>query len=260
MRNEIVAALLKEMESVEHVVAFWEGGSMAMGHADQWSDLDLQIMVADGKVDETWPRIEAALQRFAPIERRYEVPRPSWHGHWQAFYRLEGVSPYLLVDLVVMEESTQNRFLEPEIHGTPVVYLDRKGMFPEPPTDARTMAEKIKGRLPLLEEPAEMFHLFVDKEVLRDHPIDAYAFYWGMLLQRLVEALRIRYCPWRYNFGLRYLSRDLPKDVYAGVVSFFYVADYKELPARRERVMGLLRETLAELKSLDFESHLNQHR
>lgn len=80
------------------------------------------------------------------------------------------------------------------------------------------------------------------------------------VLDRLVEALRIRYCPWRYNFGMRYLQADLPSDVYAQVEQLSFVGTPQELSTKKALALEVLRLTLAELKCKDLVSHLEQFR
>jgi hypothetical protein len=260
MRAQIIAAIKNTIQPLPHVIAFYEGGSVAMGRADQWSDLDLHVVVHDGTSDDTWPVIEQVLQSIGPIDQRYVIPQPSSHGHWQAFYRLESAGPLLLVDLVIMAEHTTNRSIEPEIHGTPLVYFDKTGWVVQPPTDSAEFALKLAGRIPQLEVAAEILHPFVGKELLRGRPVDSFVFYQGLVISRLVEALRMRYAPWRYNFGSRYLQEDLPPAVYEAVEALFFVGSPAELPAKLDRAMSLLRATLSDLKRLDLVAHLEQRR
>ncbi|MFZ5817369.1 MAG: nucleotidyltransferase domain-containing protein [Bacillota bacterium] len=259
-REALLRSLRERLGGCDGALAFWEQGSKAMGRADELSDLDLYLIVAEGAVEEVSRQVEEALEQVAPIDLRLVLPQPTWHGHWQAFYRMAGLSPYLQVDIVLMKESSANWFLEPEIHGEPQILFDKKGLVRPVPTDAAAFAERLAKRLPLLEAPAELFHIFVGKELQRGREVDALSFYQGVLVGRLVEALRIRYSPWRYNFGLRYLREDLPAPVYAQIRSLVYVAGPEELPAKKERALSLLRETLAELKALDLRELLEQAR
>lgn len=259
-RLRILDTLLATLEPMPNVLAVWEAGSRATGRYDQYSDLDLQCIVADGTVAATRDAVEAALQSLAPFQRRWEVPQPSWHGHWQAFYHLQGTDPLLLVDFVIMERKAPNRFLEPEQHGTPTVFFDREGLTHAIPTDAAAFAERLRRRLSDLEEPLELFHPFVDKELRRGREVDAFSFYYGPILLRLVEVLRMRFSPWRYNFGMRYLQFDLPPAMYAQVQSFTYVASAEELGVKKAAALDLIRSTVAELKRLDFVALLEETR
>lgn len=259
MREAILESLRCELEASHQVLAFWEAGSRSMGRADDQSDLDLMVVVADGAVAGVTPLVELALERIAPINLKFELPQPAWHGHWQAFYRLEGISPFLQVDICLMQRTSQNWLLEPEIHGTPVIFFDREGLVRQEPTDARAFAQKLARRLPVLEAPAELFHIFVEKELNRGRAVDGYQFYLGVL-NRLVEALRMRYSPWRFNFGMRYLQSDLPPTVYDQVRSLVYVAGPEELLPKKEQALALLRQTLAELRELDLVALLEERR
>ncbi|MDF2629782.1 MAG: polymerase beta domain protein region [Symbiobacteriaceae bacterium] len=259
-RMRILETLIAALEPLPNVIAFWEAGSRATGRYDELSDLDLQCIVADGTVEATRRTIEAALQTIAPFQRRWEVPQPAWHGHWQAFYHLKGTDPLLLVDLVIMERKAPGRFLEPEQHGIPTVFFDREGLTRAVPTDSAAYAERLRRRLAALEEPLELFHPFVDKELRRGREVDAFSFYHGTILLRLVEVLRMRYSPWRYNFGLRYLQYDLPPAIYAQVQAFVYVASPADLGAKKAAGLELIRSTIAELKALDFVALLEQTR
>lgn len=252
IREAILQSLRSELGSSDQVLAFWEAGSRAMGRADDLSDLDLMAIVADGAVEAVQQRVEGALERVAPIDLRFLVPQPAWHGHWQAFYRLEGVSPLLLVDICLMERKSQNWFLEPEMHGQAALFFDKEGLVRPEPTPALPFAERLAKRLPLLEVYTEMFHRFVDKELDRGRVVDALSYYQGMIMPRVLEALRMRHAPWRYNFGMRYLNDDLPPVLYEQVRSLVYVAGPEELPAKKEQALALLRATLAELKGLDL--------
>jgi hypothetical protein len=259
-RTRTLEALVAALEPMPNVLAFWEAGSRATGRYDQYSDMDLQCIVADGTVEATRLAVESALASLGPLDRRWEVPQPTWHGHWQAFYHLAGTDPLLLIDFAIMERKAPNHFLEPEQHGTPTVLFDREGLTRPVPTDSAAFAERLRKRLSALEEPLELFHPFVDKELRRGREVDAFSFYHGMVLLRLIEVLRMRYSPWRYNFGMRYLQYDLPPTTYAQVQSFIYVASPDELGAKKAAALDLIRSTIAELKGVDFVALLEQTR
>jgi len=57
-------------------------------------------------------------------------------------------------------------------------------------------------------------------------------FYLGFGLGPLVRLLRVEHCPWRHDFGLRYLHADLPADVAARVAALVPgTADLADLSA-----------------------------
>ncbi|MGL5880435.1 MAG: nucleotidyltransferase domain-containing protein, partial [Xenococcaceae cyanobacterium] len=112
MRQQILEAIATTLKPLDFVVAMWQGGSEAHGYTDEWSDLDIVVIVRDEYVEETFESVEKAIVAIAPIEFEWRIPEPTWHGHSQCFWRLQGTNPYLLIDFAVMKLSSSNRFLE----------------------------------------------------------------------------------------------------------------------------------------------------
>ena len=70
-REAILNALREKLEPVKYVNAMWEGGAASFNRVDQWSDMDLQIDVADDRVADTFVAMEQALTRLSPIDLKY---------------------------------------------------------------------------------------------------------------------------------------------------------------------------------------------
>ncbi|MBL8045934.1 MAG: nucleotidyltransferase domain-containing protein [Anaerolineales bacterium] len=67
-RHQILHTLQTALEPHNYVYAMWEGGSAAFGRADEWSDVDVQIVVEDERVSEAFAAAEAALLSLSPFE------------------------------------------------------------------------------------------------------------------------------------------------------------------------------------------------
>ena len=63
----------------------------------------------------------------------------------------------------------------------------------------------------------------------------------------LIELLRIRHCPDRFDYGARYLDRDLPADLRAEVEALALPGTLDEVEAFQVRAQALFEVTLAEL-------------
>ena len=246
-RDEIIRALRERLEPLDFVLAMWEGGAAAFGRVDEWSDIDLQVAAQDERVGEVLPIVEATLLSLSPIDIRYEIPRPTWHGHAQTFYRLGNASKYLLIDFVVLKQSSPLKFLEPEIHGTVVVHFDKANIVRADPLDRAALNAKLKERLVALRMTFDLFQILTLKELERRNDIEALSFYQGYTLRPLVEALRIRFAPTRYNFHTRYVQYDLPADVVQKLQALFYVKDAADLRAKREEAERWFYQTLDEI-------------
>lgn len=246
-RQQIAAALLQALEPVEYVHAMWEGGSAAFGRADQWSDLDLQVDVEDEHAAEVFPLVEAALEQLSPIELRYEIPQPSWHGHAQVFYRLRDAGPFLMVDLAVMKHSSSNKFLERELHGEALVYFDRCGATQPPTFDQTALQQRLQARLADLRLRFEMFQNLVVKEFYRQHPLDALVSYHSLTLRPLVEVLRMQHQPARHEFGPRYIYVDLPAEDALRLEELYFVASLEDLQAKHDQAQAWFQQVSAAL-------------
>lgn len=84
----------------------------------------------------------------------------------------------------------------------------------------------------------------VNRAIARGDEVEANAFHLAYAVTPLVRLLRIRHCPARHDFGLRYLRTDLPEG-YAERVAALFGGD--ELQARADAAFAWQDELLAEL-------------
>lgn len=243
-RDALIEALSAALQRAEIVRAAWLAGSQATGRLDEWSDVDLMLLVADHGVDEAISLVESTLGGMSPIARRYRVPEPAWHGHVQVFYQLTGAPDWLMVDVLLMKRSTSNWFLEPERHGTPVVLLDRDGLVKPAKLDRAAHDRLIAARLADLRVKFPMFQNLIRKCIRRNNPAEAMAFYHAFALRPLVDLLRIRHCPDRFDYGMRYLADDLPAGMAECIHDLSFVVDLDELERKHAACGALFAKTI----------------
>src|SRR6185295_17891714 len=77
-----------------------------------------------------------------------------------------------------------------------------------------------------------MSQVFVRKAILRGKHFEAVGAFWAYTLRPLSDLLRMRYCPARWDFGVRYLDRDLPPAVYDQVRDLALVRDLADLEVK----------------------------
>jgi predicted nucleotidyltransferase len=225
-------------------------GAAAFGRVDEWSDIDICVDAADGRVEDVFPEIEGALEKLARVELKYAVPAVCTPGYRQAFYRLEGVSPFILLDLAVFEHSAADKYLEPEIHGHVVFQFNRGGRVRVPALDRRVFLEKLKARVEEIRLRRNLFGPFFEKELNRKNWIEAEELYRRLCLEPLVEVLRMHHRPERYSFGTRYIRYDLPEDVTGPLTELVFIRDVEDLKAKYARASAWLDELL---RSLDWQ-------
>ncbi len=248
VRPRLIAMLREHLERLDCVRAAWLGGSEANGRTDRWSDIDLVIIVEDDAVDRTIDACKAAVSKLAPIALELRLPMPTWHGHDQVFLQLEGVPDWCMVDLVVIQRSSKApRFLECERHGTPVVLLDRDGLVVPEPFDRAAHEARMKDRLHAMAARFQLLQHLVRKAVWRNDPADAADKYMTFTLRPLVELLRMRHCPDRFDFGMRYLRDDLPEPAWRMVEELALPGDLQTLLAAQQRAEAAFERELSML-------------
>ncbi len=228
-REEIIQALVNAFKPLDYVHAFYEGGAAAFNRVDEWSDIDLYLVVDDDKVDETFLAFEMTLKSLSAMKQKYEIPQSPFPGVYQAFYRLEDTNDYLPIDLAVLKLSSPDKFLEPEIHGEVVFFFNKLDKVRCSPLDKNALTRKILERLERLQARFAMFNNFVQKELNRKNYLEALDLYHHLTLASLVEALRIQHNPVHYDFRMRYVHYELPQDVVQKLQDLFFVNSNEDL-------------------------------
>ena len=257
-RDDVLSDRRGALEPLDHVQAMWEAGAIAFDRVDDWSDMDLQVASDDDRVEDVFVVVEDTLRRLSVIDLKYRLPEPTWHGHSQAFYRLEGASPFLMLDFVVMKAGAKDKFLQPEIHGRPFVYFDKTGVVRFDPFDAEALATTLRGRVGELRVLFDLFRVLTEKELNRGNVIEAAAFYQSYTLRPLVQALRILHDPTRHNFHTRYVHYDFPEEDVRRLAELFFVADAGELAAKRERADEWFQEVLEAINDGPFSEDIER--
>lgn len=234
-REQVLQLLVEKLEPLDYTQALWEGGAAAFNRQDEWSDIDIHLVVDDDHVEDAFIIVDRALESLSPIDLKYELPQPTWHGHAQAFYRLELGGRFLIIDLVVIQLSHPEKYLEPELHGQAVVHFDKSAVVHPPPFDWDAHHEKLKERLASLRMTFDLFQFLTLKELNRGNDLEAISFYYRFTLNPLVELLRIKHTPARYNFYTRHIHYDLPAEVINELRELFFILDLDDLRAKRER-------------------------
>ncbi|MFO0873589.1 MAG: nucleotidyltransferase domain-containing protein [Phycisphaerales bacterium] len=239
-RSPLVAALHAAFVDAPWALAAWLGGSDASGRTDAWSDVDLLLIVEDDAVERAFDVARGTLEAIAPMVRSLRLPEPTWHGHAQMFFQLAGWAEWHMIDLVVQRRSgPAERFLEPERHGTQVVLFDRAGLVRPQPMDRAAHAARVAARREQILARFELLQHLVTKAILRGDVVEAADRYMSFTLRPLVDLLRIQSCPDRFDFGMRYLDRDLPPALRREIVSIALPGGLEELAAAHERAKAM---------------------
>ena len=248
-REAMSSAIQNAVESSSDVFAMCELGSTAMGRADALSDLDILLLVADGSVERVLALAEAGLREVAPLRYRHSDPEPAWHGHSRRHYQLEGAGEHLKIDLLLQQLGTRGglRLLQSELHGVPVVVFNKLGRPVLEPVDWTTHRGRMHAKLAEIRANYELYGNLPMKELTRGRLSDAIHFGTSQILRPLVDLLRMRHDPRHFDWGMRYLDSDLPRETHARLMPLFFSADAKALLSHLTEARSWLESELAEI-------------
>lgn len=250
-KSELVEAIVSELGNRTDVQAIWEMGSAANGATDEYSDTDLLALV-NGSIEEVFDAIESILENQVGITHRWVEPQSPRPGQWQRIYKLRDAPEHYYLDLGLLSSDAKealHELMKPERHGTPVVYFDRVGAINPYSSDPGELRQKQLDRLVEITQTYPFVYSTVLKELDRGKSIDSYAFYFG-LIRRLVDVLGIIHRPDRFDFGFRYLHKDLPKQLQDEVEKLIYVGAVSDLKERVASLDAIYQRNLPEAKKL----------
>ncbi|MGZ8743669.1 MAG: hypothetical protein ACXWXO_12190 [Nocardioides sp.] len=206
------------------VLVVWVGGSAATGGYDDWSDLDVDLLCTPGAHDATYERLLARIREDFDVDHVWEVPREVWPDGRQCFVNHQHrpgllLEPTRIVDLHLSSLSDQHTRIDVRRHGTPIVLHDPEGLIELRHDDERELAVARQRALHQVRQRRGTGEWLVNRALARGHDAEAVALYLRFALEPLVRMLRHEHCPWRHDYGLRYLGDDLPPDVAARVAA-----------------------------------------
>jgi predicted nucleotidyltransferase len=234
MRQIILEKIVSILEPLNFVLGLWQGGSQAHGYTDEWSDLDVAVIVEDNSVQKTFDIVETVLAEIGEIELKYRVPEPTWHGHSQCFWRLKQASPFLLIDFAVIKRSSNNEFLEIERHGNVPIAFDKANLIIPQHLDINKHLSRMQSRFNEIKIRFDLLQPLVQKEIYRGHLVEAIGNYHAWTLLPLVEVLGMIYRPHRFDFQLKYFSRDFPPEIVDRVTSLYCITNLEDLATKQQ--------------------------
>ena len=243
LRERISHAVSQALQPFPDVLAGWEGGSVAFDVSDEYSDIDLMFLATDtAAVESLYAAAEASIRAISEIACTHSEPPGR-------YYKLQDGGELLLLDLCFVRMGAIDHCLDIERHGKVKPLFDKGSWIEGKHLDCEAMDTARSKRLKELLSWFRVSQSFVHKAILRGQHAEALCAYWGYTLRPLTEILRMRYCPARWDFGMRYLARDLPADAYGELQDLMFVSDPEALGAYLEKASLWGEAMLSELES-----------
>lgn len=204
-----------QAENDADVRCVWVGGSAATGGYDAWSDLDVVVLCTPGTAFATSDRWLARARADFDVRDVWEPPVSTWPDGRQCFVNLQDrpgslEEPTRLVDLVILDLADLHSHLDVRRHGTPIVLHDPDSLLVLQDEDVRSPLAEAVDQVRQRRVTGEWL---VNRAIARGHVGEAVDLYLRFPLAGVVRLLRVEHCPWRHDFGLRYLREDLPGEI-----------------------------------------------
>ena len=209
--SEAVKHLLQEqLEKENTVLAVWEGGSAATGYLDQYSDLDLLIVINGSDANAIFQMLETHFENNYGILKQFRMPEPAWHGMSQCFYLLKDCPLHFYCDIAVVCNDNPSKFTETDRHGNAVIWFDKANIF-ESKKSSKEELESIRNRAFAAATATDWLAVIeLQKALSRKNWIASQMNYITFIYRHLVPLMNLKYRPCKADFGIRYADRDYP--------------------------------------------------
>ena len=232
LRDRIVSALSNALNSLPSVLACEVGGSAAIVLVDEYSDIDLTCLLDRANAEAPlYATVQSILEEVSPLVASH--PEPPGR-----YVKLAAGGDFLLVDVCVFQKGAYVKYLDPERHGKFQPLFDKGEWLRFQPSERDSQETRRAKRSQDLEEWFSVSQSFVQKAIYRGQEAEALAAFWGYTLKPLVELLRMRYCSTRWDFGMRYLQRDLPDPIYDQLRDIMFVGDPSDLKEHHAKAVA----------------------
>lgn len=240
-RREIIDKLRNALEKNSSVFAFFLEGSDAHGTVDEYSDIDIHLVI-DGENFESVSRsIEEALPN---IDLRLPHMQTGYAGP-KMLYHVEGTPKFLIIDVTLQSYSD---LMKVRARGKSMLF-DKKGVLESEQEATDNEKKDTLSRIEDIETRIPLRMMCLERNLKRNNYLDTLQTYHKLILDKLIEALRLLYCPQWPDIGLKHAMVDLPVEIVKDIEDLYRVSSIEEIQEKSKKADELLKKTLEELKT-----------
>jgi hypothetical protein len=250
-RRSLLDRLTRDLQKSPSILAAWEGGSASNAALDEFSDIDLNLLVS-GDPEAAFLLVEKSLRGAAAISHTWNEPKSLWPDLTQKVYFLADAPKHFFVDVATFPDTAPailDEFMQTERHGAPIVLFDKVGRIVGRATDRVAIKLKQQKRVAEIEAAYPVYRETTLKALARGQAIDSFHFYQAGMVRPTVELLGIVYRPFQFDFGYRYLERSLPGEIFRQLEPLLFVPDLATLRARVVAVDAMFNNALPAAKA-----------
>ncbi len=244
MKEKLYELLKSNLYEQEDVLFAGEGGSKATGLNDDFSDLDLELIVEDDAVEKTFELIEKLLEENFGILRRFRMPEPAWHGFSQVFYLIDKMPKHFYLDLAIIKKSIEEKLTDPARHGHAYIWFDKANVHQVVEETQEQVLSRCKNLYQRATQLDFLMMIEIEKNLDRNQFTESFPGYFRFISNQLAVMLNLQYRIEKVDFGLRYAYRDYPLEINNLLKDLLMVKDLDDLKNK----YTILKDTYLKLK------------
>jgi hypothetical protein len=243
-RIKIIKAIDNGLKGNPAVFAFWLEGADSTNTVDRYSDIDVWLDVRDGEEQTIFDEVERVLAELARIDFIYE-PEHSHPKIRQKAIHLEGTSEYLWIDVCIQSHSRDFEFIR-GIEDEPLVVFNKGGIRSREADEAE-INQLLTDRIHHIKNTFAQQTRVLSK-IERGEFLEAWMYYYKWTLQPLVELLRIRYIPRKFEYHFKHVHRDLPEEVVSQLEYLVRIDSIEDIKQRIAKASEIFKANLKEVE------------
>lgn len=228
-REDVISTLQQALQHQDGVLAVWEAGSKATNALDEYSDLDVMVLCLNEKKESILQQTKAVLEQTYHVLEFHRIKEPAWHGFSQFFMQIQDTPPYFYLDIAFLPESAPDYFLDPLRHGHAHALFDPKHLVQPTPDSIEISVERANRVYQQANTLDFVFRNEIMKAMKREFYPDAVVTYYQWLNRHVISYLNLMYRRAKCDFGIRYIQKDYPKDVWQRIEKAYRVQNVQEI-------------------------------
>lgn len=192
-------------------------------------------------------KVEKLLSSFGDIDFSFERV----HSHpkiRQRFYHIKGSSKFLVIDVCIQKHSRVFWYTTGYKDEVVVILFDKSNVVQYKPLNKARFKKDLQKRVSAIEESYSFFQVWVDKELQRNHFLEALNNYHRKVLEPLVELIRLKYEPTKSKFHLSGISSDVPKSIVKRLEDLYKIQSLADIKKKMKKANHLFEEVRKGIK------------
>lgn len=251
--NKITSILRQHLEPLPYVYALWIEGSYALGTADEYSDIDYWVDVADDKVEEVLRCVEVALLQLGELDEK-DWRESSHTKLGQIVYHIKGSNPYLVLDFNWQKHSrdrSEYHYMKDDIVEGAKVIFDKDQVIRFVSADENEIKQNKENCRKECDYRYSQ-HIRVEKYMKRNAFPESYAYYNKYVIEPLVMMLRLKYTPLYPYHYLLHISSHMPNEVVERLTKLIQISSLKDMQGAIEIAQAWYKELSQDIFGSDL--------